>query len=90
MKLLGYQNLNRAFYNYSLIQLFVGICMDNRKHLQIPVNYVYINWPKRASKFKVPFAISARKVGHKALIGRYQCGMFNLAPKKNGFIAGAK
>jgi carbonic anhydrase len=65
-----YHNLNRKFESYSNAQLLIGMCMDNRKHLNIPDN----------------FAISVGGVKHIALIGHSNCGMVNLVSKKQLFI----
>jgi carbonic anhydrase len=88
--LIEYHNLSREFENYSSAQLLVGMCMDNRKHLHIPDNFSYIirsgGANLRYSEFKVSFAISVGGIKHIALIGHSNCGMVNLASKKNLFI----
>jgi len=88
--LLQYHNLNRKFENYSNAQLLIGMCMDNRKHLHMPDNFAFIirtgGANLRYSEFKVSFAISVGGVKHIALIGHSNCGMVNLASKKNQFI----
>ena len=88
--LLEYHNLNRNFETYTNAQLLVGMCMDNRKHLNIPDNFAYIirsgGANLRYSEFKVSFAIAVGGVNHIALIGHSNCGMVNLASKKELFI----
>jgi carbonic anhydrase len=88
--LVEYHNLNRRFDEYSTAQLLVGMCMDNRKHLNIPDNFSYIirsgGANLRYSEFKVSFAISVGGVKHIALIGHSNCGMVNLISKKTEFI----
>jgi carbonic anhydrase len=88
--LVEYHNLNRKFDEYSTAQLLVGMCMDNRKHLNIPDNFSYIirsgGANLRYSEFKVSFAISVGGVKHIALIAHSNCGMVNLASKKSQFI----
>jgi len=88
--LLEYHNLNREFENYSEAQLLIGMCMDNRKHLHMPDNFAFIirsgGANLRYSEFKVSFAISVGEVKHIALIAHSNCGMVNLASKKNIFI----
>jgi carbonic anhydrase len=88
--LVEYHNLNHKFDEYSTAQLLVGMCMDNRKHLNIPDNFSYIirsgGANLRYSEFKVSFAISVGGVKHIALIGHSNCGMVNLASKKEMFI----
>jgi len=88
--LLEYHNLNREFENYSNAQLLVGMCMDNRKHLNMPDNFAFIirtgGANLRYSEFKVSFAISVGGVKHIALIAHSNCGMVNLNSKKTQFI----
>jgi len=90
--LLEYHNLERPQENYDSAQLLVGMCMDNRKHLNIPDNFSFIirsgGANLRYSEFKVSFAIAVGKVNHIALIGHNNCGMVNLASRKQEFISG--
>ncbi len=90
--LLEYHNLIRPFENYDNAQLLIGMCMDNRKHVNIPDNFAYIiragGANLRYSEFKVSYAIAVGKVGHIALIGHNNCGMVNLFSRKELFIQG--
>jgi carbonic anhydrase len=90
--LLEYHNLNREYETYAQAQLLVGMCMDNRKHLHIPDNFAYIiragGANLRYSEFKVSYAIAVGGVTSIALIGHNQCGMVNLAARKELFIKG--
>lgn len=90
--LLEYHNLNRPFEVYQNAQLLVGMCMDNRKHLQMPDNFAFIirsgGANLRYSEFKVSFAIAVGGIKHIALIGHNHCGMVNLAARKEAFIKG--
>jgi carbonic anhydrase len=90
--LLEYHNLNKPFTTYNSAQLLIGMCMDNRKHLNIPDNFAFIiragGANLRYSEFKVSFAISVGGVKHIALIGHNHCGMVNLESKKDLFIEG--
>jgi len=90
--LLEYHNLKRHQETYESAQLLVGMCMDNRKHLNIPDNFSFIirsgGANLRYSEFKVSFAISVGKVKHIALIGHSNCGMVNLVSRKEEFITG--
>ncbi|MFC2114736.1 carbonic anhydrase [Bacteroidota bacterium] len=90
--LLEYHNLNRDFENYDNAQLLVGMCMDNRKHLHMPDNFAFIirsgGANLRYSEFKVSYAISVGEVRHIALIAHNQCGMVNLAARKDSVING--
>src|SRR5437588_5383357 len=40
--LLEYHNMNRHLDTYTQAKLLIGMCMDNRKHLQIPDNFAFI------------------------------------------------
>lgn len=90
--LLEYNNLNRPFESYQKAQLLVGMCMDHRKHLQMPENFSYIirtgGANLRYSEFKVSYAIAIGGVRHIALIGHNHCGMVNLMARKEEFIKG--
>lgn len=90
--LLEYHNLGRAFESYSNAQLLIGMCMDNRKHLNMPDNFAFIirsgGANLRYSEFKVSYAIAVGGVHALALIGHTQCGMVNLAARKEEFIKG--
>ncbi len=89
---LEYHNLERPFGVYSQAQLLVGMCMDNRKHLNIPDNFAFIiragGANLRYSEFKVSFAVAVGGVSTIALIGHDQCGMVNLTSKKEVFVQG--
>ena len=90
--LLEYHNLARQYETYAQAHLLVGMCMDNRKHLHIPDNFAYIiragGANLRYSEFKVSYAIAVGGVKSIALIGHNQCGMVNLAARKEAFITG--
>ena len=91
-RLLEYHNLSRPFEKYSHAQLLIGMCMDNRKHLHMPDNFAFIiragGANLRYSEFKVSYAIAVGGVSAIALIGHNQCGMVNLASRKDLFIRG--
>lgn len=90
--LLEYHNLKKAFSSYANAQLLIGMCIDNRKHLNIPDNFAFIiragGANLRYSEFKISFAISVGGVKHIALIGHNHCGMVDLISKKDIFIEG--
>lgn len=90
--LLEYHNLKKPFTDYAKAELLVGMCMDHRKHLNIPENFSYIirtgGANLRYSEFKVSYAISVGGIKHIALIGHNNCGMVNLVSKKGQFIDG--
>lgn len=90
--LLEYHNLNRQFNICDKAQILVGMCMDNRKHLNIPDNFAFIirtgGANLRYSEFKVSYAIAVGQVSYIALIGHNNCGMVNLISRENEFIDG--
>ena len=90
--LLEYHNLNRPYTTYESAQLLIGMCMDNRKHLNIPDNFSFIirsgGANLRHSEFKVSYAIGVGQVKHIVLIGHNNCGMVNLIARKDQFING--
>lgn len=91
-RLLEYHNLGREQISYPNAELLVGMCMDNRKSLNIPENFAFViragGANLRPSEFKVSFALSIGKVQHIALIGHNNCGMVNLKSKRDEFIIG--
>lgn len=92
-QLLEYHNLNRSLEDkYENAQLLIGMCMDNRKHLHIPDNFAFIirsgGANLRYSEFKVSYAIAVGGIEHIALIGHNNCGMVNLAARKEQIISG--
>src|SRR5437763_8105392 len=90
--LLEYHNLDRAHDTYVSAQLLIGMCMDNRKKLQIPDNFAYIlragGANLRYSEFKVSYAIAVGGVRSIALMGHNKCGMVNLISKREAFVKG--
>ena len=87
-----YQNHLRPHDSYSSAQILVGMCMDNRKALDVPENFAYIlrtgGANMRASGFKISYAISVGGVRHITIAGHNQCGMVNLMQRKDAFIKG--
>jgi carbonic anhydrase len=90
--LLEYHNMNKPFEEYKKAELLIGMCMDNRKHLRIPDNFAFIirtgGANLRYSEFKVSYAIGVGGVKHITLIGHNNCGMVNLAERRELFING--
>jgi carbonic anhydrase len=90
--LLEYHNLNRPFQSYAKAELLIGMCMDNRKHLNIPDNFAFIirsgGANLRNNEFKVSYAISIGEVRAIALIAHTHCGMVNLIGNREKFISG--
>jgi len=91
-QLLKYHNLGFPHENHTKAELLVGMCMDNRKQLNIPNNYAYIlrtgGGNLRYSEFKVSYAVAIGGVKVLALIGHNNCGMVNLMSRKENFING--
>jgi carbonic anhydrase len=91
-QLFEYHNLGRKTEIYDKAQLLVGMCMDNRKHLNIPDNFAFIiragGANLRYSEFKVSYAIAVGKVRHIAIIGHNHCAMVNLVSRKEEFVEG--
>ncbi len=91
-RLLEYHNLGLQNGSYSEAELLVGMCIDNRKQLNIPENFAFIIRAGGAnlkySEFKVSYAIGIGGIQHLALIGHNHCGMSDLTSKKTQFING--
>ncbi len=91
-RLVEYQNHIRPHDSYSSAQILVGMCMDNRKALDVPENFAYIlrtgGANMRASGFKISYAIAVGGVRYIAIAGHNHCGMVNLMERKEAFIDG--
>jgi carbonic anhydrase len=89
---LRYNNLGFPFKKYNNAELLIGMCMDNRKHLNIPDNFAYIirtgGANLRYSEFKVSYAIAISKIRHIILIAHNHCGMVNLVSKRDLLVEG--
>ncbi|MCL2336816.1 MAG: carbonic anhydrase [Firmicutes bacterium] len=90
--LLRYHNLQAPLDNYSHAEMLIGMCMDNRKSLRLPDNFAYIlrtgGGNMRQLEFKISYAVAVGGVKWIVLIGHDQCGMVNLAAKKDQFVQG--
>lgn len=91
-QLLEYHNLNCVHDEFNSAQLLIGMCMDNRKSLNIPKNFAYIirtgGGNLRQNEFQISYAIAVGQVEYIALIGHNHCGMVNLSARKDLFING--
>jgi len=91
-ELLLYHNLKTPFKKYDSAQVLVGMCMDNRKQLNIPENFAYIirtgGGNLRYVEFNISYAIAIGKVKYIMLFSHNHCGMVNLASKKEAFVNG--
>ncbi len=91
-RLVEYQNQIRPHGSYPSAQILVGMCMDNRKALDVPENFAYVlrtgGANMRTSGFKISYAIAVGGVRHIAIAGHDHCGMVNLMQRKEAFIQG--
>ena len=91
-RLIEYHNLGRQSNPYTEPQLLIGMCIDYRKNLRIPDNFAYVirvaGANLRNSEFKISFAVAVGGIRHIALVGHTQCGMVDLASRKEKFIQG--
>ena len=90
--LFEYHNLNKEFDTYLDAQILIGMCMDNRKSLNIPVNFAYIIRTGGANiqdrDFNISYAIAIGKIRYIVLIGHNNCGMVGLNSRKEAFVEG--
>ena len=90
--LLEYHNLGKQFEAHSSAELLIGMCMDNRKQLRLPQNFSFIvrigGTNIKPNQFHISYAVGVGGVRHIALIGHTQCGMVNIADRKEKFIQG--
>lgn len=91
-RLVEYQNHLRAHDSYASAQILVGMCMDNRKALDVPENFAYIlrtgGANMQGSGFKISYAIAVGSVRYIAIAGHNHCGMVKLIDRKDAFIKG--
>lgn len=91
-ELLLFHNCGMPHKTYTQAQLLIGMCMDNRKKLNIPENFAFIiragGANLRYSEFKVSYAIAVGGVEYIALLGHTNCAMVNLMARKEQFIKG--
>jgi carbonic anhydrase len=91
-RLLEYHNLGHENDTYENAELLVGMCMDHRKRLRVPENFAFIiragGANLRNNEFKVSYSIGIGGIQHIALIGHTNCGMVNLAARKNQLVSG--
>ena len=91
-RLVEYHNLDKPHNDYDDAHLLIGMCMDNRKRLNIPPNFAYVirtgGGNLRFSEFKISYAIAVGQIDSIVLIGHNHCGMVNIAAKRRKFING--
>ena len=94
--LIEYHNFNKHFFEsdkrYDHAEILIGMCMDNRKRLNIPEKFAYVirtgAGNLRTSEFKVSYAIAVGGVRAIALIAHNNCGIANLKAKEKKFVDG--
>jgi carbonic anhydrase len=90
--LLAYHNLASPHRAYDEPELLVGMCMDHRQSLRIPDRFAYVMRVGGARilrlEFQISFAIAIGGVQAIAVVGHDQCGMVNLAARRQAFIRG--
>ena len=68
------------------------MCIDNRKHLNIPANFSYIirtaGGNLKNNEFHISFAVSVKGINHFALIGHNNCSMRDISTRKEEMIVG--
>jgi len=91
-KVLEYHNLKQPFDQYSKAEVLVAMCMDNRKHINLPDNFAFVirtgGANLRYSEFKVSFSIAIGGIRAIALVAHTNCGMVNLISNKEKFVKG--
>jgi carbonic anhydrase len=92
-KLLRYHNLDAAFEEHERAELLIGMCMDHRKHLRIPPRFAYVLRAGGANvlrplEFHVSYAVAVGGIAAICLIGHDDCGMADLASRREAFIGG--
>ncbi len=90
--LFAFHNFNTSHPPYTNAKMLIGMCIDHRAQLNIPHNFAYVlrspgaNFDQDA--FAISYAVAVGAVQHIALIGHTNCGMVNLAAKKEKYING--
>lgn len=92
-RLLRHQNLGEPLPEGSgPPQMFVSMCIDNRKSLNVPHGFAYVMRTAGArlqgNEFELTFAIAVGRVSAVALIGHTDCGMEKVLNLREPFIAG--
>lgn len=91
-RLLNYHNCGRMFKKHAKAELLVCMCMDNRKQLRLPDNFAYIlrtgGGNIRYSEFKISYVVGIGGVRYIAMIAHDNCGMVDLASKRERFVSG--
>jgi carbonic anhydrase len=90
--LFEYHNFNKEFAEHENAEILIGMCMDNRKKMNIPNNFAYIlrtgGATLRDNRFKASYAVAIGGVKYIVLVAHNNCGMSDLQSKRENFIAG--
>ena len=91
-KLLEFQNLGRETEAYDKAEILLGMCMDNRKSLNLPENFAFVirngGADMKYCEFKISYAVAVGELSYMALIGHTDCAMVNLHERKDTFVKG--
>ncbi|MBN2728330.1 MAG: hypothetical protein JXR53_03820 [Bacteroidales bacterium] len=91
-KLLEYQNLGLETDPYENAEILLGMCMDNRKSLNLPENFAFVirngGADMKYCEFKISYAVAVGGLSYMALIGHTDCAMVNLHERKDKFVDG--
>jgi len=90
--LLAYHNLGAPHRLYTESELLIGMCMDHRLQLRIPLGFAYVLRSAGANlgmlEFDVSFAIAVGGVRSVCLIGHDGCHMVDVTTKRDAFVSG--
>lgn len=90
--LLLYHNCKAPHKKYDHAVILIGKCMDNRKQLNMPENFAYVirtgGGNLRYNEFQISYAIAVGGVECIALLAHTNCGMVNIAERKEKFVKG--
>ena len=91
-RLLEYHNCARPPLKHHKAEILVCMCMDNRKQLSLPDNFAYIlrtgGGNMRYNEFKISYAVGIGGGRHVAMIAHDNCGMVDLAARRDKFVSG--
>ncbi len=90
--LLAYHNLGTTYRSYEDPELLIGMCMDHRFQLRIPVEFAFVIRSAGANlshvEFDVSFAVAVAAVRYICVIGHDGCRMVDVLAKREAFVSG--
>lgn len=88
--LLGYQNLNYTHIKYEKTKLAISVCMDNTKHLNLPLSFAYTftTIGSRISQEDLKVLFKVEDVRYIGLIAHENCDMVKISGKRQKIICG--